>query len=381
MSKKNILIACNSEFVFNKMLKKLILKLELKYKVYVVLNLNDKDDKKFSKNINLIHFDYPNSFSIYKILISLKNMYKIAKNIRPEIIISCNRNSSFIARLICFLYKPKFNIYIAYGFYFHDYQNKLIFFLSYILEKFLSLNTNLTLSQSNKDTMVALKFKSNKNIIKTIYNGIDTNLFNKNSFADHIKINKSKKLFYLITSGRLVKNKGFQDLIYALNEIINKKIFNIRLIIIGGNIKQDILNYENTLKEIVTNLNLSDYVKFTGYTDNVARELSIGDLYVLPSYREGFPTSIIEAMSSSLPIIATNIRGCNECVEENVNGFLYKKKDIKSLTNKILQIYNNSELQEKFSKNSRSLALKHYKIDKYIDTQLNSIESLIDEKL
>ena len=96
MSKKNILIACNSEFVFKKMLKKLILKLELKYKVYVVLNLNDKGDKKFSKNINLIHFDYPNSFSIYKILISLKNMYKIAKNIKPEIIISSRfSNNSF----------------------------------------------------------------------------------------------------------------------------------------------------------------------------------------------------------------------------------------------------------------------------------------------
>ena len=81
MSKKNILIACNSEFVFNKMLKKLILKLELKYKVYVVLNLNDKDLPNLPKKRKLPH-GTNSRVSLLKILLnSVSEKHDVAQKL------------------------------------------------------------------------------------------------------------------------------------------------------------------------------------------------------------------------------------------------------------------------------------------------------------
>ena len=59
---------------------------------------------------------------------------------------------------------------------------------------------------------------------------------------------------------------------------------------------------------------LLERFRFTGFTDRVAEHLQLMDIFVLPSYREGFPRSVLEAMSSELPVVATNIRGCREAV-------------------------------------------------------------------
>ena len=385
MIKKKIIIVCNSEFVLEKMLKKLVQELEKKFKVFCVLNYEKKNLQKILKNydnLEIVNFQFPKNFSLFSIFSSIFNMIRIFKDIQPELIISCNRNSSFIARLCCFFYKAKFNVYIAFGFYFHDKQNKISFIFSFLLEKFLSIKNDLILSQSEYDTNLAKKYKIiNNNKIATIWNGIDTKHFNKKNYFSFIKNNKHEELFYIVTTGRLVKNKGFQDLIYAVKELIKLGKDNIRLIIIGGKIKQDILTFEQQLKDLTKKLNLEKYVKFTGYTDNVAQELSIGDLFVLPSYREGFPTSLLEAMSMSLPVIATNIRGSKECLEDGVNGYLYEPLNIKDLVSKIFKIYNNKNILKRYSENSRKIVLEKFKIEKYVLLKLKNIELLIDEKL
>ena len=132
------------------------------FKVFCVLNYEKKNLQKILKNydnLEIVNFQFPKNFSLFSIFSSIFNMIRIFKDIQPELIISCNRNSSFIARLCCFFYKAKFNVYIAFGFYFHDKQNKISFIFSFLLEKFLSIKNDLILSQSEYDTNLA-KFTS-----------------------------------------------------------------------------------------------------------------------------------------------------------------------------------------------------------------------------
>ena len=79
-------------------------------------------------------------------------------------------------------------------------------------------------------------------------------------------------------------------------------------------------------------------IKYLGKTDNIIKLLSEIDVMVLPSYREGLSKSLIEAAAMSLPIITTNVPGCNEVVEDGLNGFLCEVKSQKSLENSILKM-------------------------------------------
>ena len=94
----------------------------------------------------------------------------------------------------------------------------------------------------------------------------------------------------------------------------------------------------------ISNNNLEYYtnnysqIKYLGKTDNIIKLLSEIDVMVLPSYREGLSKSLIEAAVMSLPIITTNVPGCNEVVEDGLNGFLCEVKSQKSLENSILKM-------------------------------------------
>ena len=94
---------------------------------------------------------------------------------------------------------------------------------------------------------------------------------------------------------------------------VREKHGNIKLAIIGGTLQSDRdKGTANEVDSLIRGYRLENSVKFLGFRDNVPQLLAAIDIFVLPSYREGMPRSIIEAMMSGKPVIATNIRGCRE---------------------------------------------------------------------
>ena len=130
----------------------------------------------------------------------------------------------------------------------------------------------------------------------------------------------------------MLKDKGVIELLKASKNLYEKFKYDIKFILVGG---KDLANPNFLDDHDISPFIVSDYVEWVGFSNDVLKYYNMADIMVFPSYREGLPKSLLEAMSVGLPIITTNSPGCKECVENNVNGFLVPIKDVNSLVNKI----------------------------------------------
>jgi len=186
-----------------------------------------------------------------------------------------------------------------------------------------------------------------------VYNGIDldySNFFLNNK--ESIKKNISKK--YHLENDKVVTFVGRfsiqKGLIYLINSAIEivKNFSNIKFILVGdGKEKKCILDK-------IRRYNLEKYFLLTGFQEQneVYKILVSSDIFVLPSIYELFPYTTLEAMSLGVPIVATNVGGNNEIIQENTNGFLVPPKDGNALSLAILKILKDKKLAEKFSQNN-----------------------------
>lgn len=162
--------------------------------------------------------------------------------------------------------------------------------------------------------------------------------------------------------GALIKRKGVLDLLQALKELIDKRIFDFKLLIAGAG------EEEVELKKYVIDNNLSKQVEFLGWItkEDKANILKEADILILPSYNEGLPIAILEAMAYALPVISTNVGSIAEAVIDNQNGYLINSGDIKLLAEKIQLIISDREKWKIFSLKSRELAENKFSEDVFI---------------
>lgn len=180
-------------------------------------------------------------------------------------------------------------------------------------------------------------------------------------------INKiSNEKFTLLFLGRIGKRKGIYDIIDVLKEY--KGAFNDNLeFLYGGD--GDIEQVDNVIKKE----KLDNIAKYQGWVDGENKQilLNIADAYILPSYNEGLPISVLEAMSYSLPIISTRVGGIPEIVKDGINGFLINPGDKKAIYDSIVSLMNNKELRENMGKKSKEIVKEHLPI--YVESQLKQL--------
>jgi glycosyltransferase involved in cell wall biosynthesis len=145
-------------------------------------------------------------------------------------------------------------------------------------------------------------------------------------------------------TGRFVREKGIAELLEAVARVRGRRP-DVRLLIIGGSLPSDRDPAEADLAALVSRLGISEAIITTGFTDRVAGYLSAADIFVLPSYREGMPRSILEAMAAGLPVVATDIRGCREEVVDGTTGYLIPVKDAGALADAIGRLVDEPELR------------------------------------
>ena len=109
--------------------------------------------------------------------------------------------------------------------------------------------------------------------------------------------------------------------------------------------------------------------------------LSIADIFVLPSYREGLPNSLLEAGAMALPSIVTDINGCNEVIENRVNGFLIPPKEMQSLSNSMLYILSSDIDPNAMGQAARKLVAEKYSQDLFWHELLFFYRNLGDKTL
>lgn len=191
------------------------------------------------------------------------------------------------------------------------------------------------------------KYGVSKEQIINLPNGMSNEFFKKiknNDFKKKHKIPQENKM--VLFFGRLNETKQ-PDKFVDIAKLILKERSDIEFVIVGPDEGlQDLV-----IKKIGNEKRIHFLGKLTQRSD-VLKMYQSADVYVLPSYREGLPLTLFEAMSSGLPVVASPVNGIPYEIKNNENGFLVSRKDTKGFKKKILEILDNKELSEKFSKNN-----------------------------
>lgn len=154
---------------------------------------------------------------------------------------------------------------------------------------------------------------------------------------------------------RLLREKGVREYLEAARRV--RAELPLARFLLVGDLDQ---NPGRLSREELASLLADNAVTWLGYVGDVRSVLSEAHLFVLPSYREGYPRSTQEAMAMGLAVITTNVPGCRETVVNGENGILVQPRDVTSLASAMLELGSNPELVSSMGRTSRSIAVQQF---------------------
>lgn len=178
--------------------------------------------------------------------------------------------------------------------------------------------------------------------------------------VDHYTIEPfpEKTTFFMLS--RFLKSKGVEEYLKAA-ELVNQSYPDARFCILG--------KYETSMQDAVPKALVEDFiqrgiVERFDETSDVRPYYAMSSVYVLPSYREGTPRTVLEAMAMGRPIVTTDTQGCRETVADGKNGFLVPVKDYRALAEKMAEFIRNPELIKTMGAESRKYVSEKYDVKK-----------------
>lgn len=208
-------------------------------------------------------------------------------------------------------------------------------------------------------------------------NGVDTDYFNPeivddSSVRQQYGLNENDIVCVFI--GRMVRDKGCELLFKAI-ETLHKKDERVKLLLVGGRIDDT----DAISAEAEKTLANSEFIIECGAQKDVRPFLKAASFLVLPSYREGFGQVLIEANSMGIPVIASDIIGCNNVVKEGVNGYLCEPRSLESLQEKLEQMVYDTEQYNRIKNGCRAYCIDNYDRKKVSKAYVEYYTSLIKE--
>ena len=155
--------------------------------------------------------------------------------------------------------------------------------------------------------------------------------------------------------GRIVKDKGINELLSAFDKL-SKKYDNAKLFLVGGEERELDPISDESIKIVENN----KQVISVGFQKDVRPFFAMSDVFVFPSYREGFPNVVMQAGAMELPSIVTNINGSNEIIEDGINGLIIPVKDEAALYNKMELLLTDKELRTKLANPARQMIVDRF---------------------
>jgi len=206
-------------------------------------------------------------------------------------------------------------------------------------------------------------FKVQEDKIRLIYNGIDVNKFNSRDIIDKANIKavlglKPGRVVGIVA--RLSDVKGHTYLIEAMRNVI-KEFPDTQLLIVGDGREKD-----NLLRKVMES-KITENVKFIASVDDTTQILPIMDLFVMPSLQEGLGLAVMEAQAAGLPVVASNIGGLSNLIQDGITGLLVPPKDIYTLSAAITELLRNMNKAEMFGANGRKFIEQNFSLDIMIE--------------
>jgi glycosyltransferase involved in cell wall biosynthesis len=204
--------------------------------------------------------------------------------------------------------------------------------------------------------------------IATVYNGIDTSLYHQGCRVDSgisaigqgIKASDT----VITTIASLVSYKGHKDILEAAS-IVRRKYPDLKYVFVGRD-----RGMKAALIEMRDRLGLTENVVFTGEKNDIPAVLVASHIAVLASHEEGFSNFILEAMTAGLPVVATNVGGNAEAVEDGETGWLVPPQAPRQLAEKLLDLVENTQRSAQFGKNGKKRVEEKFSVSEMSDAYL-----------
>lgn len=297
---------------------------------------------------------------------SLYRLIKIIKTKRIDIVHTHLVHGGILGKLAAKLAGVKHIVITRH----YGYERKENTFL-YRLEERLtgSASVVIAISKAVRQHLIERNVVPTEKII-VIYNAIDLEMFNPDGVTQTFQKDSSNLIIGSI--GRLHPQKGFTVLLESF-QLVSEQLPNVTLEIVGnGVLREDLQNQAKRL-------NIADKVRFMGRISHqeIVQKLGQWDLFVISSLWEGFGIAIIEAMAMEKAVVATNVEGIVEIVDDGITGYLVPPKSPTALAQRIIELLSNETKRIEMGKTARGRVLKHFSIEQYVEKTKNVYDSLL----
>ena len=338
------------------------------YRLHVICSPSGKAlDYSKKMKFSLSEIDIQRSVASIKDIVAIIYICKYIKINKIGIVVGHTPKGAFIAMIAAWILQVPKRIYFRHGLVYETmsgFKKNLMLNIDRLTAFCATLVVCVSPSLYKKSIEDRLNPIGKQRILnKGTCTGIDTlKTFNPTQIQTE-KINRLRNILrieedsYVIGyCGRLVRDKGIIELVEAFNILEERfNYVNFKLLLVGGFEERDSLPME-IIHEIKNHHNILD----TGWMyEGLEYYYALMDVFVLPSFREGFPTSVLEASSMNLPVITTKVTGCVDSIKEDITG-KFVDNDSTSVADTIGFYINNPIIGKAHGKNGREFVVKNF---------------------
>ncbi len=299
-------------------------------------------------------------------LVDLRALWRMFAYFRREsisIVHTHTPKASLLGQLAAWLAGVPVIVNTVHGFYFHDHMSPMRRRFYVLMERIAARFTSMMLCQNPEDVETAVqRHIVPRARVRLLGNGVPLERFDPSRFDETKQNGKRAELaipsdaVVVTIIARLVREKGILELLEAMRGIMQRHP-HVHLMMIGPAEPQ---KADAIGLDVMASGDDDPRVHWLGHRDDIAELLSCTDVFALPSWREGFPRSAIEAAAMVIPIVATDIRGCRQVVTDGVNGFLVPLRDTVALERAIERLVDDPEFRSRLGLAGREKALREF---------------------
>ena len=337
---------------------------------------------KVKDGIKIVEIPMKRGVSLNGSIIAINHFYKHFRRNKYDMLVYSGPNASFYSSIAGKLSKIPIRIYSQWGIRYTGFNgvNRSIF---KCLEKITCILSTTIQPDSKSNLKFSIKeglYKENKSYVigNGSAKGINFDIFDidykmtwRNEIRDKLKIKSDDIVIGFV--GALRKEKGLNELLKAVKDTVNT-VQNLKLVLVGD--KDLYYTIDSKLRDWAEN---SEKVIFCGKTDEVYKYYASMDIFVFPSYREGFGMGPIEAGAMEVPTIASEIPGPIDSIKDGVTGILIQPRNSIELKIKILMLIEDPELRGIMGENARKSIINRFDqkllMDKYLEDKSSYLSS------
>jgi len=297
-----------------------------------------------------------------------------------EIVHTHTPKAAFLGQLAAMLARIPIRVNTIHGLYYVNQTNGLKRWLFKTLEVAACRLASHVFSQSQEDVDVALEEGLiAENRLEYLGNGLNTDHFCRERFpADEgsqvrEEFGIPENAFVVGIVARMVHEKGLLELFDAFANL-RRSVPSAYLLHIGP---VDKSRNAHVTPETARDHGIEEYCRFLGLRRDVPRLLTAIDVYCLPSHREGYPRSVMEANAMSLPAVVTDIRGCREAVVDGENGLIVPVRDPDALAAALIRLFQDTSLRKRLAEGARRRAVNVFDERRVFEIILDAYERLL----